>query len=343
MATPSTPTNFNLQTGQQSNFLSWDQTTTGATTFLVQRSLDNVTFSLQATVTGTPLNNFYLDSAFDASLNPTGVKAGIQYYYQVAAMNISGTSSYTSSQGIVPAPIGQVSLGWVRAMAQARADLVNSQFISIPEWNSYISNSQKDMQNFLTEKYGDDYLIADPYSYTTSTSQSYPLPADFYKLILAEVALNAGDPNSWVTIRQYNRIQQNLYNFPNIYTFYGVTNLRYRLTGSNIYLIPTPQAGTTFRIWYVPRPKILMADTDIIDGISGYEEFVIIDAARKARQKQESDTTELTNECLFYKQRIAEAAANRNVSEPQTISDSRVRNFAWGENDGYGNGGNLGW
>lgn len=335
MSTPNTPTNFYLQTGQATNFLSWDQTTTGATSFIVQRSLDNVTFTTLATLSGTPLANFYLDSA---------VTAGTQYWYQVAAANGSGTSLYCASQGIVPATIGQVSLQWIRLMSQLRADLFNSQFISVPEWNSYISNSYKELYDLLIQKFGDDYFSSSTYTITTNGSDElYPLPNDFYKSTLVEVSLNTSDPNSWVTLRRYMRVQQNLWNYPNVYTFYGITNVRYRFTGNFIQLVPIAQANQTVRIWYSPRPQILFADTATLDGISGWEDYVIIDAARKALLKQESDTAALMEEKLAMKQRIEEAAENRDVGDPETISDSRVRNFAWSDTDGYGSGGSMGF
>lgn len=343
MAIPITPTNFNVQTGQVSNYLSWDQIS-DATTYFVQRSLDGITFSTVATLTGTPLHNYYLDDTYDATTNPTGVVSATKYYYQVAASNVSGTSAYTAAQNIVPAPIGQNSLQWIRLMATLRADLANSQFISLPEWNSYISNSYKDLYNFLIQHFEDEYYSSSTYTITTDgSSQLYPLPADFYKATLVEVALNPSDVNSWVTLRRYNKIQQNLWNFPNVYTFYGITNIRYRFTGNYLELVPQTQGGQTIRIWYAPRPKVLMADTDILDGISGYEDYVILSAARKAMLKQEQDVSEIDVEIQFIKQNLEEAATNRDISEPATVSDSRMRNFSWGDSDGYGGNSGLGW
>lgn len=344
MAAPATPSNFNLQTGNGNNFLSWD-ITSGATTYLVQRSLDGVTFAVVATITGSPLNNFYFDAAYDAIGNPTGVMPATTYYYQVAAQNVSGTSPYTVSQNIVPAPIGQVSLGWIRYMAFLRADMLNSQFISLPEANSYISNSRKALYDLMAQKFGDEYFSSSTYTWTTAGNQSlYPLPPDFYKSTLIEVALNPMDPQSWVTLRRFNKVQQNLLNFPNVYTLWGVTNLRYRFTGNFIELAPFPTGGQTLRMWYTPRPKILMQDTDILDGISGWEDYVILDAARKMMLKQEQDTQEIVSELNGIVARIESAAENRDIAEPDTVSDSRRRNFAWGDGGGgTGGGGDYGW
>lgn len=343
MAIPSAPTNVIVQTGNGSNFISWDQTTTAATSFLIQRSLDNITFTALVTVSGSPLNNFYTDAA---------VTAGTQYWYQVAAQNGSGPSAYAVAtngsssgiSGIVPAAVGQVSLQWVRLMAQLRADLFNSQFISLAEWNSYISNSYKDLYNLLVQKFGDEYFSSSTYTWTLSGSnQLYPLPNDFYKATLIEISLNPADPNSWITLKKYMKRQQNLYNYPNVFTMYAVTNVRYRFTGNFIQLVPIPQSGFTLRMWYAPRPQILYADTDLLDGIAGYEDMIILSAARKALLKQEQDVAELDAEIQYLYQRIDEAAGNRDIGEPERVSDSRTINFAWGGDDdgsyGYGAGG----
>jgi hypothetical protein len=333
MAIPATPTNFVLQAGDSSNFLSWDQMP-GATSYVIQRSLDNVTFTTLTTVTGSPLANYYSDTA---------ITTGTQYWYQVAAANVSGTSSYTASLNIIPSPIGQVTLQYLRQLAQERADRVNSQFVTLPEWNSYISESYKELYDLLIQKYGDDYYVANTYTWTTDgSSVLYPLPADFYKSLLVEVALNPSDNNSWITLRTFQRVQQNLWNYPNVYTFYGITNLRYRIDGNNLHIVPISTAGQTLRMWYAPRPARLVNDTQIVDGVSGWEEYIIVDAARKALAKEESDTSWLVAEKQALIARIESAAENRNAGDPERVSDSRMRNFAWSD-DGSGWDIGQGW
>lgn len=311
---------------QQNQVTLYWNTSAGATSYSVQRSTDNNTWS----TIGTPTSTQYTDT--------TGT-VGTIYYYQVAATN--GTlSPYTSSLTGISLTPGQTTLSNMRLQVRQRADQANSQFVSDQELNTYIDQSYRELYDLLIEKYGDDYYVANPYTYTLSTNtQAYPLPNDFYKLLLVEVALNASDPNSWVTIKKYNRIQQNLLNFPNVYTFYGVTNLRYRLTGSNLYIIPPPTGGETLRIWYNPRPNQLLNDTDIADMVSGWEEYIVIDAAIKAMVKEESDISALALQKQAIIKRIEEAAENRDVGEPETVSDSRRKNFSWSDDDSWGGGG----
>lgn len=326
MPAPSTPTNFTLQTGDSYNYLSWDQMS-GATSYIVQRSQDNVTYAIIATVSGSPLATVYSDST---------ITTGTQYWYQVAAANGSGTSAYCTPQSIIPAPIGKVTLNYVRTLARQRADRVNSQFVTDVELNNYINASYKELYDILIQKYGDDYYVASTYTWTTDgSSVLYPLPPDFYKNLLVEVALNPQDNNSWITLRTFQRIQQNLWNYPNVYTFYGITNLRYRIDGNYLHIVPISTAGQTLRMWYAPRPAKLVQDNQIVDGVSGWEEYIIVDAARKILLKEESDTSFLLAEKQALITRIDSAAENRNASDPERVSDSRMRNFAWSD-DGSG-------
>lgn len=265
------------------------------------------------------------------------------YYYQVQASNGTISSLPTPSESGVFLKPGQTTLGNIRLEAKQRSDRVNSNFVTDQEWNTYISNSYKELYDILKQKFGDDYFVAIPYAYTTSgtinpTTQAslYPLPNDFYAGLGVEVALNPSDPNSWVTLKKFMFIQRNLWNFPNVYTFYGITNLRYRFNGDNLMIVPIASANQTVRIWYVPRPNQLFVDTQLVDGISGWEEYIVVDACIKALVKQEADVTMFVNQKNALIKRIEEAAENRDIGEPETVSDSKLRNFAWSDDNWNG-------
>lgn len=323
MAIPATPSNFNVQQGNGQVFLSWN-IVSGALTYSVERSTDGVTYSVIA----SPATNSRLD---------TTVTVGVQYYYRVASTNVSGTSNYTSAQTVIPTLTGQMSLGELRTRAQQRSDRVNSNFVSLPEWNYYINQSYYELYDLLITLY-EDYYVAPRLSIVTDSSQSYPLPNGsnnnaapaLYKLYGVDLGLN-GNNNAFVTLKKFDFISRNRYVFPQITsTFLGVFNLEYRLVGGNIMFIPTPSAGQTIGLWYFPKLTTLLRDTDIMDGISGWTEYVIVDAARKALAKEESDTSVLTQEKLALKQRIEESAMNRDAGQPDTISDTRSRSERWG-------------
>lgn len=323
-----TPSGFQIVSAEAQVIVSWNPTPL-TTIFYINRSTDNVTFTNIASTTSL--------SYADTSAVP-----GTVYYYAIQAGNGTASSNPTVSLSGVSLTPGKTTVGNLRLQAQQRCDLVNSTQITTQEWNSMINESFKELYDVLIQKFGDDYYVATPYTYTTDqTQQLYALPNDFYKLLICEVALNPADQNSWVTLRQFQFIQKNLWNYPNQYTFYGITNLRYRLNGSNLMIVPYPSGGQTIRIWYAPRQSQLINDTQIIDGINGYEEYVVVDCCIKALTKREEDPTIFGLQKQALLTRIDAAAGNRNIGEPQCVSDSKVRNFAWTDDSGGSFGSNY--
>lgn len=327
MATPATPSNFIGQQANQQVYLSWDLDPT-VTAYNVLRSTDGVNYTTLASVT-TPN---YLDTA---------VTIGTVYYYEISATITGGgggTSSPTLPQPIVPTPTAEMSLGEIRLKAQQRADRVNSQFVTAPEWNSYINQSMFELYDTLVTAYEDQFL-APPLQFQIASNQAtYPLPdgtlyngaSPFYKLSGVDLSLNTSQ-NAFVTVNKFNFIDRNNYVYPNSNsTIYGVFNLRYRLMGTNIQFIPTPTAGQTIQIWYIPRLKQLLADNDITTiGVSGWLEYVIVRAAILALMKEESDTSALTAALMDLRHRIESSVQNRDNGLPDTISNVR-HNGNWG-------------
>lgn len=350
MAIAAAPSNLSLQTANAQNYLSWTAAA-GATSYSIQRSVDGVNY----TTIDTSVLPKYLDIT---------VSIGVEYFYQVASVNGSGTSVYLGPQSlpysVIPAPVAEMSLATLRLSSQQKADRVNSQFVTNQEWNTFIGLAMYELYDLLVTTY-EDYYLAPLAQFTTDGStyfyplpdgsttfvnsvsgQSYVAPA-FYKLIGIDLGLSSAN-NAWVTVDRFNANDRNNFVYPNTAsTIYGVFNLRYRPFGDKIEFIPTPSAGQPMRFWYVPRLPQLLQDTDITTlGISGWLQYVIARAAKYALDKEESDTSAITQEIVFIKQRIEESAANRDAGKPDTITNVRM-NGAWGSMaGGYGSGGPIG-
>ncbi len=338
MAAPNTPANVIVQQGNGQVYISFDAST-GATSYDVQRSTDNSTFASVA----TPSMPEYLD---------TSVTVGTTYWYKVAAVNSDGTSAYSEVQSVVPAMNGDMSLGQIRLLAQQEADRVNSNFVTKTEWNTYINQSAFELYDLLVTVF-EDYYLAEPAIFTTDgTSTSYNLPngvlsftdeagnaltaKPFYKLQGVDLGLSS-QASAWVTIHKFDFIARNRYIYPNITsTFMGVFNLRYRVMGNKIQFIPTPSAGQRVKLWYIPRMTQLLKDSDILEGVSGWIEYVIVDAAIKAMAKEESDTSVLMARKAALIKRIEDTASKRDAGQPDTISATRrygdMSGSGWGPN-----------
>jgi hypothetical protein len=86
-------------------------------------------------------------------------------------------------------------------------------------------------------------------------------------------------------------------------------------------------------------PALIQAWNDSVtfDGISGWEEYVIVDAAIKAMLKEESDASALMAQKQALLKRLEDMAANRDANQPITVSDTQGADFS----DGWGFGGGF--
>lgn len=344
LAIPAIPQNFNLSQGNGQAYMSWS-IQTGATSYAIKRSTDGITYS----ALGTSVAPSYLD---------TTVSIGTQYWYEVASVNGSGTSAYCTPQSVVPTSSGDMSLGQVRLNAKQRADMVNSGFVTDTEWNSYIVQSYFELYDLLVAA-DEQYYVATPAKFNTDgTTFLYNLPngvlsftdlngnafvaKPFYKLMGVDLAINTAN-NAYVAINKFQFINRNRFIYPNSSSsIYGVFNMQYRLMGDKIEFIPTPSAGQSIRLWYIPRLEQPLADTDILNGVSGWLEYVIVDAAIKAMQKEESDVSTLMVQKQALTLRIQGMSVNRDEGQPDRISDIRGGGM-WGNGTGgFGYNGPLG-
>jgi len=323
-----TPPNFQIVSAENQVVLTWSQAPL-ATIYYISRSPDGVTF----TELGTTASLQYSDT--------TGTVDTIYYYYVQAGDGTYSSMPTIALQGLSLNP-GETTVGNLVLECRQRSNKENSQFYTDQEMISMVSQSYKELYDKLITAYGDDYYVATPYTWTTGNNeQLYPLPSDFYKSLLVEVALNPQDPNSYVTLKQFMFRQKNLYNYPNQYTMYGITNIRYRINGNNLMIVPQTQGAQTLRMWYAPRPNQLINATDTVDGVSGWEEYIVADVCIKMLGKQEDYNTIFSMQKAEMNKRIDEMAKNRNLGEPQTVTDSKYINFAWGDpGDGWNSGGN---
>jgi len=240
-----------------------------------------------------------------------------------------------------------MTLSQLRDAVRQRSDMVNSQFVSDAELNTYINQSYFELYDLLIQKYGNNYYSADPAVFATDGQNlQFPLPNGvltftngrtnatgyvapaFYKLLGVDLEL-ANQTQSFVTIRPFNFSDRNRYAVPNFQSFYGITNMRYRVNGEYLWLTPTPTSGQKIQIWYIPRLSTLTADSDTCDGISGWTEYIICDSAIKCLQKEESDCSVLMAQKGALIQRIEAAAENRDAANPATVADTQYTDMWW--------------
>lgn len=85
----------------------------------------------------------------------------------------------------------------------------------------------------------------------------------------------------------------------------------------------------------------LSSGSQVADGISGWLEYVVTDAAIKMMQKEESDTSVLQLQKAALIKRVESAAENRDAGSPATIADVQWTNGTWPFGNGFGGGGGI--
>lgn len=356
--------NVILQTGNGQNLLTWNFIV-GASVYQVERSVDQSTW----TTVASPTVPAYLDSS---------VIIGTNYFYRVGAGSSPTGFSASSPASIVPCAPGQINLGYLRYQSRLRADMLKSNFLTNDEWNILINQSGFELYDILVTKFGEDYFLAPLQVFQTQGQQFYPLPSGMnflntngvpdpngkpapgcykvYGVDLNSYGANLSNATGWVSMSRFNIADRNKYNLllgaasNNVAGQY--CQFQYREMGTNIEILPI-NSGQYLRLWYVPINPQLLQDTDMMPfSYSGWHEYVVVDVAAKALAKQQlfDQAQNLLNAKEALMLRIETSAANRDVGQPNTATNSRSMlgdpNFGgglfgngaggWGGGGGYG-------
>lgn len=199
----------------------------------------------------------------------------------------------------------------LREACKDRADMQNSNFITDAEWNRYINSAAKELYDILILK-GLQYTTETSTIATDGTNEAYALPADFYKLVGVDYIVD----NRIYPMESYTFQDRHRYTDSSPQNF-----LRYRLIGEDsIRFNPVPKPQT-ITVWYVPVLATLVDDADTLNGVHGWEEYVIVRSAIWAKIKEESETTDLKQDWAILKDRIEEAAENRDLGPSGMVTD----------------------
>lgn len=215
-----------------------------------------------------------------------------------------------------------ISLLDLRLRARQKADRETSNFVENDELDFMINQSIAELHDLLVMANSADYSVKSQSFSTSSNVEDYPLPEDFYKLKGVDARINQ---DNWYSLRPFNFNERNR----NDDVTWGLINgpsARYRLVGGNIKFSPAPEGVYDVKVWYTPVATKLVADADELNDLNAFSEYVIIDAAIKYLQKEESDVSILMAQKDALKKRIEIMANNRDEGQPESISDIYAEN-----------------
>lgn len=162
---------------------------------------------------------------------------------------------------------------------------------------------------------------------TASGTETYALPAGFYALVgRPEVDLGGPNPQQmkrweWSERTSYLYTTGWSWNWPVAYRLHGADTISF---------LPVPAGVHSVTVYYSPIPTDLSGDSDTYDGRSGWEEWVILDAAIKVATKEEQDTSDLRAERAEHWDEIAKDLAMVDRGGPPRVQDVQSGYAEWG-------------
>ena len=181
----------------------------------------------------------------------------------------------------------------MKLRARRLADMENSSFVGDAEILDYLNNSYASLYNLLVTK-DENYYATTGTVAISSAAVAYALPSDFYKLLAVEFQVS---PDKYVTLKPFNEAERNSMN------------------------ITTALPTGTLRLRYIPEPVKYSSDSATVDGISGYEEIIVLDMAIQMLAKEESDTSALERRLSRLNRQIEESSQNRDMLFSGSVSD----------------------
>ena len=140
-----------------------------------------------------------------------------------------------------------VSLSELRLLAQQRADMENSQFITDDEWRRMINRGYAELYDLIvTSANSEDYFLKSGTISLTGGTATYDLPTDFYKS--RGVDLNTGGAK--VPLRRYNFSERNVGGLYSV-----ASDMRYHIQSNSIVFNPEPSASDTVTVYYIASPR----------------------------------------------------------------------------------------
>ncbi len=221
------------------------------------------------------------------------------------------------------------TLAQIRTKVQERSDSVNASNAPSPtELNGYISASYTWLHDKLVRSglgYADTFTMIT----TDGINEEFNLPKNFYATVAIERQIAAA-PNA-----QYDDplAEAMAYDVPRLSRYGGMgisaagrVAVAFRILGigktTRVALYPMPASGIVYRIRYAAAPTDLTDDDQSLDGVSGWEEVVVLHAAIKVLRKEEKNTDGLERDLQLEFSRLDEMVLNRNLHQSMRIVDT---------------------
>lgn len=192
------------------------------------------------------------------------------------------------------------TLDTLKARALDYCDMTSSGFPDSSRLTDYVNAAAAELYAMLTNSFEDYFVTTSQISLVSGTG-TYPLPADFYRLVRA----------FWVSSDRRHEI--------------GKFSMG-AVHGSKL----SPAQSGTVELWYVPEMTLMSAGSDTLadvvpPAINGWDDFIALSVAIRLLIKEESDASALMNERDTIRGRIMASAEPRDEGGATQIQDQTRR------------------
>lgn len=196
------------------------------------------------------------------------------------------------------------------------------------EVTAYLNESIADLWDQILRARGFDGYEASTTISTVAGTTVYAVTAAFYELLSVSIDLGAGRGS--VPMQRFSSLERP--ELENPATWGDGQPYAYKLVGNNIELLPTPLAAYSVEVRYIPTSTELSGDSDTFDGINGWEEWAVVDAARKMATKERDWELvgNLQADLRRLEDRIKVMAGSRDRANPRRVVDVRGRGRVFG-------------
>lgn len=209
--------------------------------------------------------------------------------------------------------MAHVSLDELKKRVRRRADMQEFDLIEDEELGEYIQASWCELYDLILASYGSEYYLRMEPLMPPGPGDDGPglrLPDDFYKL-RGVFTVKGMMPDA-----QLRRVEvEELVKFlaetgePTVYCMISDR------------IVPAPSGSSTMlMVAYYPAAP-LVGGRGGIDDINGWAEYVVVDAAIKCLQKEESDPSVLLAQKSALKLRIEQMAPSRDAGQADRVTD----------------------
>lgn len=236
----------------------------------------------------------------------------------------------------------QFTRSQLRTRARQRADMVGSTFISDAEVNTLLSEHYTQLYELLVQS-SLNYFETEA-TITGTGVEKYNLPTNFFGVVAVDFLYTA---QYRIPLWEYMAPERTRYEnlitgsrYPMAYAIIGIQGAL-PAAANQISILPGLLSAQQVRLRYIPAPIGLedsdgATDATAIDGVSGWEELVVVNSAIDMLTKEESSTTSLERRKAELMERIESASQIRAWASPRRVVDiDEMNRFEWWRHSNY--------